>query len=89
MEIEPEVIPPQGQRQGPRPPRPGGWQSVLAGILGLIVLVGIAWVAFWLVLIILGVGLIGWIISKISSFITGKPSSSSNVQIVVRRSRDD
>ena len=86
MEIEPEVIPPEGRGRGPMPPKRPGWQSLLAGVAGLAVFLLIAWLAFWLFLAIIGLALVGWVVRKLVFLFTGTSSrSGSNFQVTVRR----
>jgi len=87
MEIEPEVLPPDGQFQGPRmPPNRPPWQSVLAGVVGLGLFILIAWLAFWLFLVLIGLALLGWVVRKVMFLFTGKTTrSGSNFQVTVRR----
>jgi hypothetical protein len=86
MEIEPEVIDPDGRRRGPVPPEVPKWKLALAGAAGLVVLVAIAWIAIWLALILIGIGLVAWLVRKVLGFFTGTPpGSSSSVRIVIRR----
>lgn len=86
MEIEPEVLDPDGRRQGPRPPRLKPWQSVLAAVAGLALLVGVAMVAFWIALILIGIALLGWLVRRVIALFTGRPPGGSGTRIVVYRS---
>ena len=89
MEIEPEVIDPDGRRRGPEAPRPPSWQTALAGLAGLAVFLLLLWLAFWVALIVIGLALVAWAVRKVLGFLTGTPSGSSSVRIVVRRPTDD
>jgi hypothetical protein len=86
MEIEPEVIPPQGRRQNPWPPNRPRWQTLLAGVAGLAVFVLILWLAFWVALVLIGLALIGWVVRKIVMFFTGTTGTSdSSVKVTIYR----
>lgn len=86
MEIEPEVIPPEGRRRGPLPPNRPGWQSLLASVVGLAVFLLIAWLAFWVFLVIIGLALVGWVVRKIIFLFTGRSGGNgSNFQVTIRR----
>jgi thiol:disulfide interchange protein len=96
MEIEPEVLPKQesaggNTRQRPPLPRAGSWQMILSNVLGLVVLGVILFLAFWFVLVIIGIGLVLWAIRKVTELFTGKKSSSSSssIQFYVRRPPGD
>lgn len=87
MEIEPEVIPPEDRSRRPRPfvNRPP-WQAALAGITGLALLLLMAWLAFWLVVVLIGLAVIGWLVRKVITLITGRPPrGSSNFQVTIQR----
>jgi hypothetical protein len=87
MEIEPEVIPPQGRTRGPQPfaDRPL-WQSVLAAVAGLAVLLLIAWLAFWVALVLIGLALMGWVVRKLVFLFTGRSGGGgSGVDIIIHR----
>lgn len=87
MEIEPEVLDPQGRRRAPRPPRLKTWQTVLAAVAGVALLVGVAMVALWIALILIGIALIGGLVRWIIALFTGRPPrGGSGTRIVVYRS---
>jgi hypothetical protein len=86
MEIEPEVIDPLGGSH--LPPAIPKWKLLLGAVAGLMLLVGIAMVAFWLALIITGLLLVSWLVRRLIQFITGRRSDAT-VQIVFRNNRMD
>jgi hypothetical protein len=89
MEIEPEVISPQGSSRGPRMITPiPKWKLILGGVVAVAFLGLLLWLAFWVALVLIALAIIGAIIRFILNLFSGGSGgggSSSNVQVVIRR----